>query len=125
MPLRESGPFVKLTEAASPPPLAIAVTPVVHGTVTIAVTGEIDMLTAPQLWAALTGTMDAYQPRSLIVDMAGVPFLDAAGMTALVRAYHHANRVGVDLGLINARRLVFRLLRAVDLVQLLHVTPRP
>ena len=125
MPLRESGPVVKLTEAAPPPPLAIEVTPIDHVGVIVAVTGEIDMLTGPQLRTALTGAMDVYRPRSLIVDMAGVPFLDAAGMTALIHAYHQADRLGVDLGLINAQRLVFRSLQVAGLVQLLHVTPHP
>ena len=125
MPLRESGPVVKLTEAVPPPPLAIDVASVDPGTVTVAVTGEIDTLTAGQLQTALTMAMDTRRPQFLVVDMAGVPFLDAAGMSALVHAYHHADRLGVDLLLINVRRLVFRSLRVADLVGLLHVTPHP
>ncbi|HEX8346676.1 MAG TPA: STAS domain-containing protein [Actinoplanes sp.] len=116
---------MKLTEAAPPPPLAIDVATVDPVTVTVAVTGEIDMLTAEQLRGALTEAMETRLPRCLVMDMAGVTFVDAAGMSALIHAYHHAARLGVGLLLINVRRLVFRSLRIADLVDLLHVTPHP
>jgi anti-anti-sigma factor len=124
MPLRESGPVVKLTEAATPPPFAIDVVAGDPVGVTVNVTGEIDMLTATRLHAALIQVVDT-RPRSVAVDMTGVPFMDAAGMTALIRAYNHARGAGVDIGLANVQPLVVKALASVDLVTHLNVMPHP
>lgn len=123
MPLRESGPVVTFPEAATPPPLAIEVTALDPTTVTAAVTGEVDLLTAESLRAALTHAMDTYRPRTLVVDLAGVPFLDAAGMTALIQTHLHGDRRGVEMELANTRPLVARSLRVAGLVRFLRVTP--
>jgi anti-anti-sigma factor len=123
MPLRESGPVVKLTEAAPPPPLEIDVSPAARGIVTVAVAGEIDMLTAAELRAALTDAMDSRRPRFLVVDLAGVTFLDAAGMTALVHARHHAGRLGAELRLVNVRRPIVHSLSVAGLADALRVNP--
>jgi RNA polymerase sigma-B factor len=115
---------VRLTEAAMPPPFLIDVVAGDPGTVGVTVSGEIDMLTATPLHATLVAVANT-RPRSVAVDLAGVPFIDAAGMTALIRAYDHAHRLGVGIGLINVRPMVVRALAVVNLVEHLNVTPHP
>jgi anti-anti-sigma factor len=53
---------------------------------TVAVLGEIDFFTAPALSVRLDEVIDIARPRRLIVDLAGVPFLDCAGARAVAGA---------------------------------------
>jgi anti-anti-sigma factor len=51
-----------------------------HGDqVMVAVHGEIDFVAAPALSARLGEVIEVAKPRRLILDLAGVPFLDCAG----------------------------------------------
>lgn len=58
-------------------------------TVVIAVSGVIDMLTAPQLGASIDAVM-AKKPTAVIVDLTDVDFLASAGMGVLVAARDRA-----------------------------------
>jgi anti-sigma B factor antagonist len=55
------------------------------GAVVIAVTGDVDMVTAPRLAEAIDAAIAA-RPAALIVDLSKVQFLASAGMTVLVTA---------------------------------------
>jgi anti-anti-sigma factor len=89
--------------------------------VVVAVTGEIDMACADDLQAALVEAIDRYRPRAVVIDMAEAPFLDAAGVRALVRSYRHAHRHQVEVTLIHPRPAVVRILGIVDLLTFLRV----
>ncbi len=54
--------------------------------VVLTVSGEVDMLSAPQLSEALHTAL-ATRPAALIVDLSKVDFLASAGMTVLVAAH--------------------------------------
>lgn len=98
-------------------PIAIAVFPTGPGRLTAAVAGDIDIATAPHLEMTLHEAIGAHRPQSLIIDIGAVPFLDAAGMTALIRTYRFADQV--DITLTNARPLVIRVLTIAGLRQFL------
>jgi anti-anti-sigma factor len=55
------------------------------GTLRLKLAGELDIATAPLLQAALdeAGTADAER---ILVDIAGVPFIDSSGLKVLLRA---------------------------------------
>jgi anti-sigma B factor antagonist len=55
-------------------------------TVTICVTGEIDMVTAPQLFDCLRLATEG-KPRRLIVELSRVSFMDSSGINALVKTH--------------------------------------
>lgn len=52
--------------------------------VVIAVSGEVDMLTAPQLTRAIGAAMAARSPGGVIVDLTQVSFLASAGLSLLI-----------------------------------------
>ena len=54
------------------------------GAVTVTVRGEIDAGTAGAFWERLAAVAGA-SPRRLVIDLAGVDFLDSAGLHAFVR----------------------------------------
>lgn len=53
----------------------------------VAATGELDMLTAPQLREAVQSAL-AQNPAGLIVDLTNVDFLGSAGMQVLMEAHN-------------------------------------
>ncbi|WP_433869212.1 STAS domain-containing protein [Saccharopolyspora sp. CA-218241] len=55
----------------------------------LAVSGEIDMVTAPRLQAELTAALDQ-RPARLVVDLTEVALFASAGLSALVAAYEQA-----------------------------------
>ncbi|WP_436501995.1 STAS domain-containing protein [Actinokineospora sp. HUAS TT18] len=55
----------------------------------LAVAGEIDLVTEPQVRSALDAALRT-EPAILIVDLTAVEFLGSTGLTALVAAHHGA-----------------------------------
>ena len=81
------------------------------GHVVVALRGELDVLYAP---AAATALRDLAARRSrIIVDLAGLEFIDASGIAALERGRRHARNAGGDLLLAAPRRAVWRVLTII------------
>ena len=57
-----------------------------NGQAVVRVQGEVDLYTAPQLWAALDAAI-AGAPHELVIDLSDVTFLDSSGLSVLVRAH--------------------------------------
>jgi anti-sigma B factor antagonist len=72
--------------------------------VIIALHGELDLVDAPVVAGAL-GVVAAHEPR-IIVDLAGLDFIDASGVAALSQGRQHARDAGGDLLLAAPRRPV-------------------
>jgi anti-sigma B factor antagonist len=99
----------------------------------ITVTGDIDLLTAPDLHtylcAALDDTLDAAlddtvgSASTVVVDLSEVTFMDARGLTALLRAEAHARDRGARLHLTALPPPLTRLLHITHLDQ--HFDLRP
>lgn len=58
----------------------------IKGVVVLAITGELDMLTAPRLEQAI-GAAARKAPAAMIVDLTRVRFLASAGLNVLVAAH--------------------------------------
>ena len=52
----------------------------------VVATGEIDIASAPGLWAALSEAIAAGQG-DVVVDLSGVTFMDCQGLNVLLRAF--------------------------------------
>ena len=81
------------------------------GHVIVALSGELDLVDAADVAAAL-GTIAAREPR-IIVDLAGLDFIDCRGVAALVRGRVQARGAGGDLLLAAPRRQVQRVIAIV------------
>lgn len=112
------------SEATDLPSLTIDVVPL-DAAVGVAVVGDIDACTADLLRLRLQDVVDTERPRSVVIDCAGVSFLDAAGISALIRAREYADRHGADMRLLNTGRLVTHILTLTGLIEALRVTPPP
>ena len=81
------------------------------GHVVVALRGELDLLYAPMVATAL-GALASRQPR-IIVNLAGLEFIDVSGVAALAHGRGHARSAGGDLLLAAPRRPVRRVLTIV------------
>jgi anti-sigma B factor antagonist len=81
------------------------------GHVVVALRGELDLVDAAAVAAALKAVA-AREPR-IIVDLAGLEFIDASGIAALSRGRRHARDAGGDLLLAAPHGLVRRVLAII------------
>lgn len=83
--------------------------------------GDVDLSTAPVLRRALSATIDGGHPL-VVLDLAGVPFLDCVGIGVLVASMKRARAAGGDLVLASPARLAVHLLQVLGLVGRFVVT---
>jgi anti-sigma B factor antagonist len=57
----------------------------VNGASVVTVDGDLDLATAPALWAALESALAEEGP--VVLDMSAVTFIDSSGLSVLLRAY--------------------------------------
>ena len=89
-----------------------------HGEAVVAVTGELDMSTAPELSRSLAGVLDQH-PQRLTLELGGLEFIDSTGLTLLVRTSKHLKAHEGALELAHPTPPVRRVLEIVGLDGLL------
>jgi anti-anti-sigma factor len=97
-----------------------ATTTVDSSRVVVALTGECDLSGREELVAVLLAAIDG--PRTVIVDVGGVTFIDSSGLHGLVTAHHAALQAGGRVYVVNARDRVAALLNLTGLADLLSPT---
>lgn len=102
--------------------LTVTARPAPPGATVITVHGEVDMLTSTLLRDRLLPHVGD-TVRHVIIDLAGVSFLAAAGLTVLVNARRAAAAAGVTLYLVAPSRQVLRPLRITGLDGTFDITP--
>jgi anti-anti-sigma factor len=96
--------------------------PINDGVIRLAVTGEIDMATADELYDAITAAVTGSHAAGVVVDLAGVTFCDSTGIGAIVRARNNGAAHGTSVQIINPCGLVYG---ALDLTGVLDALTRP
>lgn len=89
------------------------------GRAVVALRGELDVAGAASVAAALIAV--AARARELIVDLAGLEFIDSSGLAALVLARKRARQAGGDLLLAAPQAQVLRVLAAARLAGVFDV----
>ena len=89
------------------PPLDIT-SRTLQGSVTLTVTGDVDLSNAERVYKALTEALAPGVP--VIADLSGVGFIDSRGVSALVRARHEAVHVAAAPILVVPSEAVARVL---------------
>ncbi len=93
--------------------------------VEIAIQGELDMATAPQLEAEF-GRVRALEDIELaVVDLRELAFLDSTGLEAIVKFESRSREVGVDVVLVRGPRAVERLFSVMQLDKKLRIVDDP
>jgi anti-sigma B factor antagonist len=94
-------------------------TPGCGSSAVVALRGELDVAGAATVAAQLTAA--SARGQVLIVDLAGLDFIDSSGIAALARARAHARRAGGDLLLAAPQRQVLRVLAITRLADVFGV----
>ena len=90
--------------------------------VVVAVGGELDMATAPQLQDEITDQLDRGHTR-LVFDLTDVSFCDSTGLSVFVRAKNSCDEAGGVVRLAAPQRGVLRILQVSGLVEVLQTYP--
>ncbi len=102
--------------------MALAIESPAPGQVVIEVRGEVDMLTSPQLRAAV---LERFAPAStvelVVLVLDGVTFLGTSGLAVLIEVREAAHHAGVELRLACTARRVMRPLMIAGLVPLFDI----
>jgi anti-anti-sigma factor len=99
--------------------LSIDITPEGPSRVVIAVAGEIDLATAPQLTQCLLDHVD----RDVVLDLSAVTFLDSSGISALIRGREALRAADHSLQTMREQEHVQRVLEIAGIADLLHGSP--
>jgi anti-sigma B factor antagonist len=91
------------------------------GTVTVALHGEVDVLTVDQVRVALTEALDQ-RPDSIVVDLAELSFIDSTGLGALVFGFQRARDTRIDFALARPSGTVRQILVLSGLLEVIPVT---
>ena len=94
---------------------------VADGPRTVKVRGEVDLATAPELEAFVGRVLDD-APGGLVLDLAGLTFIDSSGLRALVALAKDAGGRGVALTLRNVPRHAQRVLELTGLADWFDVS---
>lgn len=84
------------------------------------VEGELSLAEAPILEQHLSEALNT-SASTIVVDLAGVEFIDSTGLSVLVRAQQQASERGVEFGVRNPRAQAHRLLSLTGLEERLTI----
>lgn len=84
-----------------------------NGVHVVALTGEVDLQTSPQVRNALLGSLKRRTP--VVVDMGGIDYIDSSGVASLVEGFQLARREGVSFSLAGVSPAAMRVLRLARL----------
>jgi anti-anti-sigma factor len=80
----------------------------------LTVRGEVDLVTAPQLWQALE-TILAEGERRIVLDFANLTFIDGSGLRVIAAAQTRSQAMGGELAVRSASPLTLKLFHITGL----------
>jgi anti-sigma B factor antagonist len=92
------------------------------GYAVVALCGELDLFDTSDVASHLIAAVAEYGP-SIIVDLAGLKFIDACGLGVLVRVLRRTRESGGDLSLAAPQQQVRRVLEITGLIDVFSVYP--
>jgi anti-sigma B factor antagonist len=90
----------------------------------VAVQGELDIATLPELERAVT-RMRAQGLERLVIDLRGVEFLDSMSIELLLRLHGELTGTGADLVVVRGPRAVDRIFDLMELDRVLTLVDEP
>ena len=93
------------------------------GLVLVTVSGEVDLTTADELREAVVGALGRGRPTELQLNLAGVPFMDSMGISALIAGYRAATTAGAEFRLVEPSRPLVGVLEITGLLDVFGYHP--
>jgi anti-anti-sigma factor len=94
------------------------------GVTTVAVSGELDLVSSPALEQALE-RVGATEGDLVLLDLRGLEFMDSTGLHLLVKAQQNAQESGRRFAVIRGSEQVDRLLNLTGVAELLKIVDSP
>ena len=91
------------------------------GTLTIALTGEIDHHCAKEYIGAITAKIEVYSPRICVLDFREVTFMDSSGIAVVINALRNMKQSGGELQVSCLRKQPYKVFRASGIDKLVHM----
>ena len=101
-------------QASEPAQLELSCQTDADGYQVVTVTGELDVATAEQAYAYISGVIDE-GPAPVSVDLGGLTFCDASGLGMLAKVARHARLAGRQLRLTSVRPSLLKIMRITGL----------
>lgn len=98
-------------------------TDLVEGAAVVTVTGEVDLSSAQHLQDEVRAALE--RSRTVVVDVAGMSFIDSSGLNALVHAHRGAEEAGGELRVRRPTPMFRKLLHITRLETVLVVDEEP
>jgi anti-sigma B factor antagonist len=92
-----------------------------RGEIVVQVEGDIDVMTAPELWRQLEPQLD--DTRHLVVDLSRVSFIDSTGVGTLIRAVNALRERGERLTVRSPAPMTRTVFETVGLSRLVNIEP--
>lgn len=89
-----------------------------EGTLTIALTGEIDHHCAKDYIHAISAKIEAYSPQICILDFNDVSFMDSSGIAVVINTLRSVGRIEGKLELAGLRQQPMKVLKASGIEKL-------
>lgn len=89
-------------------------------TVTVALRGEVDVMTVDQVRRALTDAITG-RPRTIVVDLADLSFIDSTGLGAIIFGFQRARDAGIGFQLARPSRGVRQVLVLSGLLEVVEL----
>ncbi len=93
-----------------------------EGRLTLTLAGELDHHAAREAMKKLSQKLDAYSPRTCILDMSGLQFMDSSGVALILRTYKRMTELEGTLCVKNVQPQPMRVLDASGVERLVDVT---
>ncbi|MEU4244032.1 STAS domain-containing protein [Actinoplanes sp. NPDC026619] len=90
-------------------------------TITVTLTGEVDVLTVDQVRVALEEAL-AGRPREIVVELRELTFIDSTGLGALIFGFQRARDANMRFRLAHPNRTVHQILMLSGLLEVVEVT---
>ncbi len=95
------------------------------GTIRVALEGELDLATAPELEQELARIRAIEGVERIVVDLRNLAFLDSTGLEAIVKLHRSGTDAGVEVAVVRGPRAVERLFAVMQLDRTLHIVDDP
>jgi len=102
-------------------PFEVAIDDVDADPIEVSVRGELDLVSAPSLGEALDKAL-AKGPRSIVVRLADVSFMDSSGLRVLVRCSNDVHAAGGSFQILGMSAAVRRVLEVTGLIEQLSAS---
>ena len=95
------------------------------GQLILSLLGELDHHAAKKAIAEIERNIDLALPRDLILDMAGLSFMDSSGIAVVLKTHKRMNEIGGRMWVENVPKQPMRVLDASGIERVIRITAIP